>query len=139
MDDHDLQRQRTSAWLDHNISPYRNPARVRIDILAALDAHNAAALRPKTDIYTYDDGRTQLLFCLHGTIPIAFRRATYNIPVAVWVTLAYPAEPPLVYVVPTADMLVRQNPHVDLSGRCDLPYMRDWRAKPDVRPLSQTQ
>ncbi len=124
------ERRLTANWLDANAQIYRSPDRIQPDVLAVLD--RIPTLRPKTEIYTYDDGRTQLLLCLHGTLPITYRAATYNIPVAIWLTLDYPREPPLVYVVPTNDMLVRQSVHVDLSGRCDLQYMRDWRVKSDV-------
>lgn len=123
-------RKLTANWLAANAQIYRSPDRIQPDVLALLD--RLPSLRPKTEIYTYDDGRTQLLLCIHGTLPIAFRAATYNIPVAVWLTLDYPREPPIVYVVPTSDMLVRQSPYVDVSGRCDLEYMRNWRAKADV-------
>ena len=80
----------------------------------------------------FDDGRTQLLLCLHGLLPISFRGTAYNIPIAVWLTLDYPRRPPLVYVVPTNDMLVRAGPHVDPSGLCSIEYMRFWERKPEV-------
>ncbi|KAI5123292.1 hypothetical protein M0805_009313 [Coniferiporia weirii] len=127
-------RDLTARWLAQVAAPYPDPGRVCADVLAALD--RCPSLRPKTDVYTYDDGRTQLLLCLHGLLPISFRAASYNIPVAVWITLPYPAEPPLVYVIPTSDMLVRPSPAVDLSGRCSLEYATIWSRKPDTCSLS---
>lgn len=82
----------------------------------------------------YDDGRTQLLLCVHGLLPISFRGAAYNIPIALWLQLAYPSEPPLAYVVPTSDMLVKSSASIDHSGRCSLEYTAQWARKPDVRP-----
>lgn len=87
----------------------------------------------------YDDGRTQLLLCIHGLLPIAFRSASYNIPIALWLPLEYPTEPPLPYVVPTSDMLVKSSASIDLSGRCSLDYTAHWARKPDVRPIPKTR
>lgn len=81
----------------------------------------------------YDDGRTQLLLCLHGLLPISYRGASYNIPIAVWITKDYPRQPPIAYVVPTSDMLVRKSNHVDVSGRCEIDYIGNWARKSEVR------
>jgi len=80
----------------------------------------------------YDDGRTQLLIQLTGTIPIQFRNSTYNIPVSIWIQRAYPREPPIVYVTPTNDMLVRKGKHVDVSGRVEGGYLEAWSRKFEV-------
>lgn len=81
----------------------------------------------------YDDGRTQSLLCLHGTLPITYRQATYNIPVAIWITRDYPREHPIPYVVATPDMLIRSSQHIDLSGRCNVEYAQNWQRKSEVR------
>ncbi|KAJ7632582.1 UEV-domain-containing protein [Roridomyces roridus] len=117
----------THKWLRDNVKPYPAPERVFADIAAALDRF--PSLRPKSDIYTFDDGRTQLLLCLHGLLPISFRNAEYNIPVAVWVTHDFPREPPLAYVVPTQEMLVKPGPNLDVSGRSNLDYVQLWARK----------
>ncbi|EJD06016.1 UEV-domain-containing protein [Fomitiporia mediterranea MF3/22] len=123
----------TANWLKQNIARYHNADRVYTDVLAALDHY--PSLRPKTDVYTFDDGRTQLLLCVHGLLPISFRNASYNIPVALWVLLSYPAEAPLVYVVPTSDMLVKPSPQVDHSGKCNIDYTSQWPRKPEACSL----
>ncbi|KAJ7097961.1 UEV-domain-containing protein [Mycena belliarum] len=117
----------THKWLRDNVASYPAPDRLFADIDAALARF--PALRPKSDVYTYDDGRTQLLLCVHGLLPISFRAASYNIPIAVWLTRDYPREPPLPYVVPTADMLVKPGPHLDVSGRSTLDFVRQWQRK----------
>ncbi|KAF8654233.1 hypothetical protein AX16_003756 [Volvariella volvacea WC 439] len=117
----------THRWLRHQSASYPSHERVFADLAPALLAF--PTVRPKSDIYTYDDGRTQLLLCLHGLLPITFRSATYNIPIALWITRDYPREPPIVYVVPTGDMLVRPSRHVDVSGRCTIEYMHNWLRK----------
>ncbi|TDL27537.1 UEV-domain-containing protein [Rickenella mellea] len=124
----------TQSWLKQQSRLYSNSPRIYTDIDAALIRF--PALRPKSDIYTYDDGRTQLLLCLHGLLPITFRRATYNIPVALWFPLTYPKDPPIVYVVPTTEILVRPSKHVDPSGRCTVDYMDDWLRKPEAGNLT---
>ncbi|EIW85218.1 UEV-domain-containing protein [Coniophora puteana RWD-64-598 SS2] len=124
----------TQKWLRQNVAPYPHKDRVYVDIDAALSRFTT--LRPKSDVYTYDDGRSQLLLCLHGTLPITFRGTTYNIPIAVWIAREYPRRPPIAYVVPTQDMLVRSSKHVDVSGRCLTGYIQDWERKSESCNLS---
>ncbi|KAK0450824.1 UEV-domain-containing protein [Armillaria borealis] len=124
----------TQKWLRQNIQPYPSKERVYSDTDAALSRY--PSLRPKSDVYTYDDGRTQLLLCLHGLIPISYRGASYNIPVAIWLTRDYPAQPPIVYVVPTSDMLVKAGKCIDVSGRCNIEYTQNWSRKSEGCSLS---
>ena len=78
-------------------------------------------LRPRTDVYStshsatygaaYNDGRSMLLLLLDGTIAVPFRGSVYNIPMNFWFPRVYPQEPPIVYVVPMRDMLLRRGAH----------------------------
>ncbi|KAG2145004.1 UEV domain-containing protein [Suillus cothurnatus] len=124
----------TQRWLRQNVISYTQKDRVFLDFDTALVRFTS--LRPKSDVYTYDDGRTQLLLCLHGLLPISFGGASYNIPIAVWVTKEYPRQPPIVYVVPTQDMLVSPSKHVDVSGRCKVEYIQHWEKKSEACNLS---
>ncbi|KAK0210715.1 UEV domain-containing protein [Desarmillaria ectypa] len=124
----------TQKWLRQNIQPYPSKERVYSDTDSALSRY--PSLRPKSDVYIYDDGRTQLLLCLHGLIPISYRGASYNIPVAIWLTREYPVQPPIVYVVPTNDMLVKAGKYIDVSGRCNIEYMQNWSRKSEGCSLS---
>ncbi|KAF5380843.1 hypothetical protein D9615_003922 [Tricholomella constricta] len=134
----------TQKWLRHNLQPYAQRDRVYCDIDSVLSRF--PTLRPKSDVYSsvllsnfisplnnlrlaYDDGRTQLLLCVHGLLPISFRGASYNIPIATWVTRDYPREPPIAYVVPTNDMLVKAGKYIDVSGRCDIEFLQHWARK----------
>jgi ESCRT-I complex subunit TSG101 len=101
-----------------------------IELLAAYPS-----LSPKTASYTHDDGRTQILLCLQGTLPIQFKSKTYNIPLAVWVPYNYPLSPPITYVTPTATMLVRPSVNVDVSGRCAGDYLAGWERRSEVARL----
>ncbi|KAH8829178.1 UEV domain-containing protein [Flagelloscypha sp. PMI_526] len=125
--------QATASWLSDNVQLYSESRRVYADIEAALS--RVPTLRLKSEVYTYDDGRTQLLICIHGLLPISFRNATYNIPLALWLPLDYPRSPPISYVVPTPDMLVRPGKFLDPSGRSSIPYLHDWPQKPEAFSL----
>ncbi|TPX64834.1 hypothetical protein SpCBS45565_g05586 [Spizellomyces sp. 'palustris'] len=114
----------TRDWLRGVLGPYHHRDRVFRDADTVLVNFNGLA--PKTDTYTHEDGRTVVLLCLHGTIPIKFRGVTYNIPIAAWVPYTYPAQPPICFVTPTSSMLVRASKHVDLSGKIYHPYLAYW-------------
>ncbi|KIM65217.1 hypothetical protein SCLCIDRAFT_113098 [Scleroderma citrinum Foug A] len=124
----------TQRWLRQNVSSYPSKDHVFVDIDAALARFTT--LHPKSDVYTYDDGRTQLLLCVHGLLPMVFRNTTYNIPIAVWITRDYPRAPPIAYVVPTQDMLVKATKFVDVSGRCNIDYLQTWERKSEGCNLS---
>jgi ESCRT-I complex subunit TSG101 len=154
----------TRSWLIQNVHAYTDKDRVCTDIEQTLanfptirpksDLYSEVSPTPSSNysmpsltqplhlpnnviyfvISAYDDGRTQLLLCLHGLLPISYRQASYNIPVAVWLSRDYPRNPPLTYVVPTADMLVKPGPYIDLSGRCNVDYIQHWQSKSEVGP-----
>jgi len=53
----------------------------------------------------------------------------YNIPVRLWLPEGYPRAPPLAYVVPTPEMIIKpQHSFVDPSGRVHSSYVRNWTA-----------
>ncbi|KAK6339568.1 hypothetical protein TWF718_008968 [Orbilia javanica] len=121
-------------WLSTVLAPkYLSANRTYTD--AATLLHHHRSLSPKTDVYTYDDGRSDLLLCIHGTLPVAFRGATYNIPVSIWVPHQYPNTPPTVMVVPGKNMAIRPTNHVDTNGRCYHPYLAYWSQNPDKSTL----
>ncbi|PKY38505.1 UEV-domain-containing protein [Rhizophagus irregularis] len=120
----------TRLWLRNALAnvPYLHQDRVFRDVDATLAVFKA--LIPKTDIYAHDDGTVEVLLCLYGTIPITFRSTPYNIPVAFWIPTDYPMVPPIAFVVPTSNMLVKKSQHVDVSGRCSHPYLEHWNPPP---------
>ncbi|GAA96744.1 uncharacterized protein L969DRAFT_54417 [Mixia osmundae IAM 14324] len=119
----------TQQWLQQVLDPYRYRDQVYTDVDRTLQL--IPTLSPKTDSYTYDDGRAVLLVCLSGTLPIGFRGQTYNIPVAIWLPHLFPYHPPMVYVVPTSSMVVRPSKQVDPSGLCHTTYLTAWQSKPE--------
>ena len=53
--------------------------------------------------------------------------AKYNIPVSIWLPENYPSSPPIVYVNPASDMVIKTNhPFVDASGVVSSTYLRNW-------------
>ncbi|GAC94008.1 hypothetical protein PHSY_001577 [Pseudozyma hubeiensis SY62] len=117
-------------WLRSVLGPYTDRDRVFADVDRALIA--VSSLSPKTEVFTFNDGRTQLLVNLEGTIPVDFRNTTYNIPVAYWIPRDYPREPPMAFVAPTPDMAIRKGPNVDPSGEIGGDYLKRWRSKPEA-------
>lgn len=129
------QLETVSGWLKRVLVPYVQASLVHNQTLALLSISNSLA--PRTEHFTYDDGRTQLLLTLKGTIPIAFRGATYNIPLAIWVPFNYPVEECLFYVVPTSNMLVRPSNKVELSGRVHMQELGQLELKDAVEALKR--
>ncbi|KAJ3022399.1 UNVERIFIED_CONTAM: hypothetical protein HDU68_009171 [Siphonaria sp. JEL0065] len=120
-----MSQNATSAWLAQAVgNKYHSSDVVRMHVEAALAVFSG--LRPKTDNFTFDSGETMALLAVHGTLPVSFRGVVYNIPVAVWLPLTYPRHPPLAFVTPTANMLVRAGRHVDLAGRVYHPLLANW-------------
>ena len=138
----------TRDWLRSVLKPY--PAKERlvtevIDILAQrrtlsvkTDAFSQSPLpsyqqcprhvwkQMLTECIAYDNGQTALLLLLHGTLPITFRGATYQIPIHIWVPIEYPRMPPIAFVVPTKEMGVRKGREVEPGGRVTESVVEMW-------------
>ncbi|CAN4118263.1 unnamed protein product [Withania somnifera] len=98
---------------------------IRQHLLSLLD--NVPSLQPKTASFTHNDGRTVNLLQAIGTVPMVFQEVTYNIPVVIWLMETYPRHPPLVFVNPTKDMVVKpSHPFVNPSGVVSIPYLQNW-------------
>lgn len=74
-------------------------------------------LVPGLDDYHHESGATYRLLRLSGTLPIAYRQTQYNIPIELWLPHDYPHVAPLLYVRPTAQMVIKQTAAVDASGK----------------------
>ncbi|KAI3731935.1 hypothetical protein L1987_63128 [Smallanthus sonchifolius] len=85
------------------------------------------SLHHKTATFTHNDGRSVNLLQSDGTVPMVFQNVTYNIPVVIWLMETYPRHPPLVFVNPTRDMVIkRQHSFVNPSGLVSIPYLQNW-------------
>jgi hypothetical protein len=84
----------------------------------------------------YENGRPALLLLLSGTLPVTFRNAVYRFPISVWIPQSYPREAPMVFVIPTQDMVVRPGQHVSGEGRVYHHYLAHWADAWDVSGLT---
>lgn len=84
-------------------------------------------IQVKTAVFTHNDGRTSNLLQADGTIPMYYQDVKYNIPITVWLLETYPRQPPLVFVTPTRDMIIKpRHPCVDASGMVSSQYIHHW-------------
>ncbi|KAG0147179.1 hypothetical protein CROQUDRAFT_62074 [Cronartium quercuum f. sp. fusiforme G11] len=120
-------------WLKQVLTPYphRHQAFAQIDSVLT----NYPTLSPKTESFTFDDGRAALLVCLTGTIPVSYRANRYNIPIAIWIPHDFPIQPPIVFVTPTSEMVIRKGTHVEPGGQCQGGYLNTWSSKPEACSL----
>ncbi|KAK9361643.1 UEV domain-containing protein [Lipomyces starkeyi] len=109
---------------DMDQQEYRDVNRTYSDVASVLQSY--PSLTPRTNVYTYENGKSELLLNLHGTVPTTFRSAVYNIPVSIWISHEYPYVAPFAFVTPTATMSLRPGNHVDTNGRVYHPYISYW-------------
>ncbi|GCC30941.1 hypothetical protein chiPu_0009395 [Chiloscyllium punctatum] len=83
-------------------------------------------LKSSMDTYTFSDGSQKDLLNLIGTIPVRYQGSSYNIPIRIWILDSHPFGPPLCFLRPTSNMIIREGKHVDLQGRIYLPYLQHW-------------
>jgi len=84
-------------------------------------------LSASSDSYVHSNGVKETLLKLTGTLPISYQSATYNIPVTFWMPYKFPAKPPICFVTPTKDMMIkRQHKHVDSQGMIYHSYLSNW-------------
>ncbi|KAF1962324.1 UEV-domain-containing protein [Byssothecium circinans] len=117
--------EKVLTWL-YSVLPseYTDVNRTYHDVAETLS--NYPSLSPRTKVYTYENGVSALLLRIDGTVPVTFREQTYGFPIAIWVPHNYPREPPIVYVTPAQDMLIRPGQHVSGDGRVYHPYLAQW-------------
>ncbi|CAD5110859.1 DgyrCDS225 [Dimorphilus gyrociliatus] len=112
------------AFLRTHLHDYVNPDVSKRDISSALAAFTD--LRPHRSTFVHNDGRQEELVNIDGTIPVNYKRVTYNIPICIYLAKNHPAEPPMGFVKPTQAMSIKPGKHVDSSGRIYLPYLHEW-------------
>jgi UEV domain/Vps23 core domain len=108
----------------HGYSPHVE-SRIVSDVLQALAAY--PNLAPSVGTYTSNDGTSQRLVKIDGTIPFTYSGSTYYLPIQMWILVWYPTSPPVIYVVPTHSMAITSgHKHVDKSGVVYLPELARW-------------
>jgi ESCRT-I complex subunit TSG101 len=145
----------TRDWLKNVLRPYPSHERILNEVLGVLASQRTLQVKtdafselatpsaflpssifflpllfplPRSHTLTsaFDSGQTALLLLLHGTLPINYRGATYQIPINVWVPHDYPQRPPMAFVVPTKEMGVRKSREVDPGGRVREEVVEHW-------------
>ncbi len=125
--------ERVLLWLWSVLQTYGQPRLVYNDAVAVLAQF--PSMKPKTEVYTYENGQTALLLYLFGTLPVDFRGAEYRYPIGLWVPQNYGERGAGVvcYVKgqlgggdSTVSMAIRPGQHVAMDGRIYHQYLRDW-------------
>jgi ESCRT-I complex subunit TSG101 len=65
------------------------------------------SLSVRDDPFTHNDGRVTRLLRAEGTVPIYYQGVKYNIPVSLFLPETFPRVGPIVYVTPTANMIIK--------------------------------
>ncbi|KAK2739974.1 hypothetical protein FQN57_006293 [Myotisia sp. PD_48] len=126
--------QTTLEWLSRVLTnAYHDPNRTYNDAVQLLARF--PSFDPKTNVYTYENGASALFLQFTGTLPVSFRGVVYRFPITVWVPNTYPNASPIIYVTPTADMLVRPGQHVSVDGRVYHHYLAHWKDARDRSTL----
>ncbi|CAG8561658.1 12838_t:CDS:2 [Ambispora gerdemannii] len=127
MDQLNLEQLNLKTWLKQSLitAKYQYIDRVLRDVEETRLLYKT--LIPKFEAY----------ICLHGTIPITYRSNPYYIQVAFWIPTEYPHSPPIVFVVPTSNMLIKKGIHVDPNGRCNHPYLEFWQSRSEESTISK--
>ena len=115
---------------------YSNHARIREDITSL--AREYPTLPAKLAEYIYNDGRQTKLLVLQGTIPIHYMGNRYNIPGDIFIPKSYPLQPPMCFIRPQANMVIKPNHrHVGSDGTVYLPYLHSWNSNSKLVELVQ--
>ncbi|XP_033124479.1 tumor susceptibility gene 101 protein-like [Anneissia japonica] len=113
------------AQVRNQLSKYQHKDLAQRDVINVFASFND--LKPKIEKYAFNDGSVKDLLCIDGTIPVHYKGSRYNIPICVYVMDTHPYNPPMCFVRPTKDMLIKPSKHVDANGRIYLPYLHEWK------------
>mmetsp|Transcript_7005 Transcript_7005/g.10567 ORF Transcript_7005/g.10567 Transcript_7005/m.10567 type:complete len:432 (+) Transcript_7005:102-1397(+) len=107
---------------------FRDPSRVSRDASSLLTSLAGRHLHPEASSFVQNDGSTVRSLVLKGTITMLYRGATYNVPIDLHLSPAYPVRPPVVYVRPVSTMMIKEgHRHVAADGMVYMPYLHSWR------------
>ncbi|XP_055049267.2 ubiquitin-conjugating enzyme E2 variant 3 isoform X1 [Misgurnus anguillicaudatus] len=80
----------------------------------------------KHETYTFTDSSQKDLLKIIGNIPIRYQGHSYNLPILLWLLDSFPFTPPICFLRPTSNMVIREGKHVDSKGRIYLPGLHNW-------------
>lgn len=112
-------------WLFKVIQPiYKQPKLVFHDAVQTLTEFKN--LRPRTRVFTDEDGSPRLLLCLYGSIHI---EQGLDVPVLIWIPESYPIAKPLLFIdleLLGKDLQLVTNESVEPDGRVHTRLLRQW-------------
>lgn len=106
------------------LSKYKHRDFTCREVISLLQVYRSLAYR--LEAFVFNSGVRKDLLNLEGTIPVNYKGAYYNIPVKIWLMDTHPANAPLCFVKPTADMSIKVSKYVDSNGKVYLPYLHEW-------------
>lgn len=108
---------------------YRDTIRLSGEADRLAHSSNGRHLRPNKSSLMENNGTFHTkLFVFQGTIQINFQRASYNIPLDIFLPPNFPVRPPICFVRPTDSMVIKENHrHVGRDGMVYMPYLNQWR------------
>ncbi|KAK9787367.1 hypothetical protein WJX73_002163 [Symbiochloris irregularis] len=138
-----MSRQDAVAWLNQALGPntvlvypVHERARIRDHLIDLIQEF--PTLRVQTQHYTHTNGSVVELLMAEGTLPMYYSGVKYNIPVQLWLSEHFPHRAPIVYVVPTPDMIIKpRHSFVDASGIVSTPYILQWGRSSNLVDLCQ--
>lgn len=83
-------------------------------------------IKATSGTYTFSDSSQRDLVKLIGNIPVKYEGRTYNFPIQLWLIDSFPFTPPICFLRPTSNMVIREGKHVDAKGRIHLPGLHNW-------------
>eukprot|EP00357_Protocruzia_adherens_P022961 CAMPEP_0114987490 /NCGR_PEP_ID=MMETSP0216-20121206/9038_1 /TAXON_ID=223996 /ORGANISM="Protocruzia adherens, Strain Boccale" /LENGTH=402 /DNA_ID=CAMNT_0002350097 /DNA_START=44 /DNA_END=1252 /DNA_ORIENTATION=+ len=113
------------AALDNSSYHYSTKGYIRSQAYTVLS--QTPTLKPISATYTYNDGSSDNLLCLEGTLDTAFRTKIYHFPVRVYLTRNFPQSAPMCYVNPTQNMYINPKAtYINPDGSITLQYLNYW-------------
>jgi len=110
--------------INGHIAP-ANRSRVQTELVSVCKFY--PSLNPCLMSYIDNFGNESLLITLQGTVPMHFHGNTYYTPVNIFVPTEYPAKPPIAFVRPSTNMIIKQDhPNVTPNGECTHSYLTKW-------------
>uniref|UniRef100_A0A7S2DW88 UEV domain-containing protein n=1 Tax=Helicotheca tamesis TaxID=374047 RepID=A0A7S2DW88_9STRA len=108
---------------------YRDPSRVNRDASNLLRSSAGTHLKASTAPLVQNDGSsTPSVLLFSGTVAMIFRGNTYNTPVDIYLPPGYPVRPPVCFVRPVGDMVIKErHRNVATDGMVYCPYLHEWR------------
>lgn len=74
-----------------------------------------------------NDGSETPSLLITGTICLYYRGVTYNTPIDMYLPPNYPNQPPIIYVRPASNMVIKEgHNHVGNDGMVYMPYLHSW-------------